>query len=182
MSSAAPRHTRLLALSVLPTALLIGCGGGGGSNATLPQLAAATPATLLSCAELASTLALPNTSITSAVAVPVGGLVAAGVTTPIPAHCLVKGKMNQRTSAVDGGSYAIGFEIRMPVAWNGRFLYQANGGLDGSVATALGSVSGGAPIAPGLSQGFAVLSSDAGHSAPTPFFGLDPQARLDYDY
>jgi feruloyl esterase len=33
-----------------------------------------------------------------------------------------------------------------------------------------------------LLQGFAVLSSDAGHSGSTPNFGIDPQARLDYGY
>jgi pimeloyl-ACP methyl ester carboxylesterase len=172
-------HPGLIAVSALPAALLLGCGG---SDAPLPQLGAATPATLTSCADLVSTLALANTTITSAVAVAEGGLTATGVSTPIPAHCLVKGSMNPRTSAVDGASYAIGFEMRLPVAWNGRFYYQANGGLDGSVVTALGSVSGGAPISPALSQGFAVLSSNAGHAVPSPFFGLDPQARLDYGY
>jgi pimeloyl-ACP methyl ester carboxylesterase len=172
---------RPMALAALPaTALLLaGCGGSDGG---LRQLSAASPGTLQSCANLATTLALPNTRIASAVPVAEGELKATGVNTPIPAHCLVKGAMNQRTSAVDGASYAIGFEMRMPVAWNGRFLYQANGGLDGSVVTALGATSGAAPVAPALSQGFAVLSSDAGHSAPTPFFGVDPQARLDYGY
>ena len=173
------RHHPTLALSAIAAALLAGCGG---SDAGLPQLTAAQPATLQSCATLANSLALPDTRITSSELVAEGGLTATGVTTPIPAHCLVKGKMKERTSAVDGAAYAIGFEIRMPVNWNGRFLYQANGGLDGSVVTALGSVSGGAPVAPALVQGFAVLSSDAGHPAATPFFGLDPQARLDYGY
>lgn len=183
------RSPRLALMAVWPTALLIACGGSddpaappAAAAATLPQLSVATAATLLSCADLATSLALPSTSITSAVAVAEGALVAAGVTTPVPAHCLVKGKMNQRTSPVDGASYAISFEMRLPVAWNGRFLHQGNGGIDGSVVTALGSVSGGAPVAPGLSQGFAVLSSDGGHNLPTPFFGLDPQARLDYGY
>ncbi|PIF92880.1 feruloyl esterase [Acidovorax sp. 62] len=173
------RYHPTLALSAIAVALLAGCGG---SDAGLPQLTAAQPATLQSCATLASSLALPDTRITSSELVAEGGLTATGVTTPIPAHCLVKGKMKERTGPVDGAAYAIGFEIRMPVNWNGRFLYQANGGLDGSVVTALGSVSGAAPVAPALVQGFAVLSSDAGHGAPTPFFGLDPQARLDYGY
>ncbi len=169
-----------LALSAAAAALLMGCGGS--SDAALPQLSAATPATLQSCATLASSLALPDTRITSAEQVPAGPITVQGVTTQAPAHCLVKGKMKERTGPVDGASYAIGFEMRLPVEWNGRFLHQANGGLDGSVVTALGSVSGAAPVAPGLVQGFAVLSSDAGHGAPTPFFGVDPQARLDYGY
>ena len=170
-----------LALSALPAALLIGCGGGS-SDGGLPQLAAASPGTLQACANLASTLVLPETRIISSELVPQGPLTVQGATAQAPAHCLVKGKMKERTSPVDGASYAIGFEIRMPQAWNGRFLHQANGGLDGSVVTALGAVSGAAPVSPALVQGFAVLSSDAGHPAPTPFFGVDPQARLDYGY
>src|SRR3989344_4505273 len=147
-----------------------------------PHPRPATPATLKNCTTLAQSLALPDTRITSAEMVAEGPITLQGNTTQAPAHCLVKGKMKERTGPVDGASYAIGFEIRMPVNWNGRFLHQANGGLDGSVVTALGAVSGAAPVAPGLVQGFAVLSSDAGHGAPTPFFGLDPQARRDYGY
>ena len=41
--------------------------------------------------------------------------------------------MYERVSPVDGKRYAIGFEMRLPQAWNGRFFYQANGGIDGSV-------------------------------------------------
>ena len=171
---------RPLALSAATAALLTGCGGS--SDAALPQLSAATPATLQSCATLASSLALPDTRITSSELVAAGPITVQNVTTQAPAHCLVKGKMKERTGPVDGASYAIGFEMRLPQDWNGRFLYQANGGVDGSVVTALGAVSGAAPLAPALVQGFAVLSSDAGHGAPTPFFGLDPQARLDYGY
>ena len=46
--------------------------------------------------------------------------------------------MFQRVSPVDGNAYAIGFEMRLPNAWNGRFFYQANGGIDGSVVPATG--------------------------------------------
>ncbi|WP_295958371.1 tannase/feruloyl esterase family alpha/beta hydrolase, partial [Rhodoferax sp.] len=82
---------------------------------------------------------------------------------------------------VDGKSYAIGFEMRLPTHWNGRFFYQANGGIDGSVLTAVGAHGGGA-LDNALNMGFAVISSDAGHAPPDPSFGIDPQARLDYGY
>ncbi|RZJ08645.1 MAG: tannase/feruloyl esterase family alpha/beta hydrolase [Acidovorax sp.] len=171
-----------LALAAAVAALVAGCGTATLHRAALPQLAAAQPATLQACANLAGSLALADTRIISSELVAAGPITVQNLVTQAPAHCLVKGRMKERTSPVDGASYAIGFEIRMPVAWNGRFLHQANGGLDGSVVPALGAVSGAAPVAPALVQGFAVLSSDAGHGAPTPFFGLDPQARLDYGY
>ncbi|OOG86562.1 esterase [Hydrogenophaga sp. A37] len=111
--------------------------------------------------------------------------VAAGALTvgaqPVPEHCRVTGKVHERVSAVDGNTYAVGFEMRMPKNWNGRFLHQGNGGIDGSVRDALGATGGG-PLTHALAQGFAVLSSDGGHSGGAPFFGIDPQARLDYGY
>ena len=147
----------------------------------LPTLSAATPGTLQSCTDLATKAKLANTTIASSTLVAAGALTVTGVTTPMPEHCLVKGEMNRRTSAVDGKSYAIGFEMRLPTAWNGRYFYQANGGIDGSVVTATGPNGGGAPASNALQMGFAVISSDAGHSGP-PWWGLDPQARLDYGY
>ncbi|MCX7277715.1 MAG: tannase/feruloyl esterase family alpha/beta hydrolase [Burkholderiales bacterium] len=171
-------HIRLLAMSALPAALLVGCGGSDGG---LPQLAAATPASLLSCTDLASKISFANTTITAANAITAGTLTVAG--TAVPAHCQITGKMNQRVSAVDGNSYAIGFEMRLPNAWNGRFFYQANGGIDGNVLTATGGVNGGAGLTNALAMGFAVISSDAGHAAALGAnFGIDPQARLDYGY
>lgn len=164
--------------------LLAACSGGNATIDTsipaLPQLAGATGATLASCTDLATKIKLANTTITGANAIAAGTLTIAGK--PIPAHCQVTGRMYDRVSTVDGQSYAIGFEMRLPVNWNGRFFYQANGGLDGSIGTATGPVGGGGPLDNALNQGFAVISSDAGHNAPTPFFGSDPQARLDYGY
>ncbi|WP_373851446.1 tannase/feruloyl esterase family alpha/beta hydrolase, partial [Delftia acidovorans] len=112
--------------------------------------------------------------------------VAAGTLTvagkPIAEHCRVTGRMHERVSTVDGQNSAVGFEMRLPRDWNGRFFYQANGGLDGVVSTAVGALGGG-PLGNALQMGFAVLSSDAGHAGSLgPFFGLDPQARLDYGY
>ena len=105
------------------------------------RLSPASGARLSSCAELATTFRFANTTITSAEPVPSGALTWGG--DAIGAHCLVKGEMYRRTSPQDGKSYAIGFEMRLPDAWNGRFFYQANGGLDGRVTTALG---GGGPV------------------------------------
>ena len=72
--------------------------------------------------------------------------------------------MYQRVSAADGKTYAIRFEMRLPLNWNGRFFYQANGGIDGSVVTATGGGRRRPRSTSALQQGFAVISSDAGHA------------------
>ncbi len=162
--------------AVACAALFAGHVGGGDA---LPQLPAATGAGLSSCTQLATAFQFANTTIASAESVRSGTLTWGG--RAIGAHCLVKGEMYRRTSPQDGKSYAIGFEMRLPNAWNGRLFYQANGGIDGSVATALGG-DGPTPTT-ALQQGFAVISSDAGHSGSfDPSFGIDFQARLDYGY
>lgn len=144
-----------------------------------PTLKSATGAALAQCTTLASTLKLENTRIESVVTVAAGDVKLGD--RAVAAHCLVKGRMHERKGS-DGRDYAIAFEMRLPLAWNGRFYYQGNGGLDGAVVPALGALGGG-PLTGALSQGFAVISSDAGHSGPqTPFFGAEPQARLDYGY
>jgi feruloyl esterase len=166
-----------LAAAAATTMLLAACGGGGEGMA---RLAEARPASLRSCDDLAARISFANTRITAAESVAAGALTVAGQ--PVAAHCRVTGRMHERVGSVDGQSYAIGFEMRLPRDWNGRFFYQANGGLDGSVGTAVGALGGG-PLSHALHMGFAVLSSDAGHVASQgPFFGLDPQARLDYGY
>ncbi len=168
---------------------LTGCGGDNINaadtattpSAALPRLSPATGTNLTgSCEALASKLAFQNTEITAVMTV-AAGAVKIGPTA-VAEHCLVAGKMNKRVSPVDGNPYGIGFEMRLPRAWNGRFFYQANGGLDGNVLTALGALGGG-PVNGALALGFAVFSSDAGHSSSqNPLFGLDPQARIDYGY
>jgi hypothetical protein len=147
----------------------------------LPLLSAAVGASLRgTCADLAA-FAFPATVITAATDVAAGTSKVAGQ--DIAAHCRVTGKMHERVSPVDGQTYAIGFEMRLPVAWNGRYFYQGNGGTDGSVAAATGVAGSGGPLSNALHKGFAVISSDAGHSgAQNPLFGMDPQARIDYGY
>lgn len=145
------------------------------------QLSPAQPAALIgSCEALQAQLTgLADTAITGSTTVAAGTLQVAG--RPVPEHCRVTGRMNDRLG-IDGRPYAVGFEMRLPIDWNGRFWYQGNGGIDGSVVPATGALGGG-PLTHALAQGFAVLSSDAGHPAAYgPTFGFDPQARLDYGY
>ena len=177
----------LLTTTGMGLATLLGvtaCGGGGDAVETIPQLSAAQAGTLSACTTLASAFSAANTTITTAADVAAGQLTFFGtpVGPPVGAHCQVTGKMHNRTGS-DGQTYAIGFEMRLPQSWNGRFYYQANGGFDGTVFTALGPGSGAGPLTSALAQGFAVISSDAGHtSAQTATFGFEPQARLDYGY
>lgn len=101
----------------------------------------------------------------------------------LPEHCLVQGVLNPRLGA-DGRSFGIGFDLRMPTVWNGRFAFHGGGGLDGVLNPALGDIFG--SVSPSaLARGFAVVSSDGGHRSPTfldPTFALDQQARLDFAF
>ena len=129
-------------------------------------------ATAASCSlEFFNSLGLPSTVFTTATP----------QSSPI-SHCEVIGKINPRTG-VDGKSYAIGFHLRLPDNWNKRFFFQGGGGTDGSIGDALGNGV--------VAQGYAVVSTDAGHdngidydpnAGGTAAFGVDPQARIDYGY
>jgi len=163
----------------LSGALLAACGTSPSAPPPLTQLAPAKPAALKTCTELPQAFRFEHTALTDVSTVPAGELKLAGQS--IAEHCVVKGQMHPRKGS-DGRDYAIGFEMRLPKDWNGRFYYQGNGGLDGNVRPAEGALGGG-PITGALAQGFAVISSDAGHTgAQTPYFGLEPQSRLDYGY
>ena len=157
--------------------LLSACAVGPANH--VPALAAARGVALEQCEPLASRFSAAHTQIGSAAMLEAGAMTQAGQA--IAAHCLVKGLVHTRQGS-DGQTYAIGFEMRLPNAWNGRFYYQANGGLDGSVKTADGTLPGG-QVTSALIQGFAVISSDAGHTGKqTVAFGAEPQARLDDGY
>ncbi len=182
-------------LALATVGLLAACGNVPGAGTRAPV--SVTPVTVApaACASLVerfvATPANGNVRITTSELVPAGAT-ASGMAQPypMPAHCKVLGSMNPRTG-VDGKPYAIGFEMRLPLEWSGRFLLQANGGNDGVVVPAWGNVVVTGATTNALMQGFAVLSSDAGHSTLPPpvaglvggnLFGLDPQARLDYGY
>jgi hypothetical protein len=174
-----PRALRLLP-AVVGLLALTACPAPNDDDDIRAQLAPANPGQLLACETLATAVTAPGLVIASATRVASGGLTVANQA--VGAHCLVTAKLGERVSTVDGQTYAIRFEMRLPQDWNGRYLYQANGGLDGNVSSATGAFGGG-PLNHALRQGFAVISSDAGHTAAqNPQFGVDPQARLDFGY
>ncbi len=105
---------------------------------------------------------------------------------PMPEHCEVIGVMRERVGG-DGQHYAVRYHLRLPVDWNGRFLFQGGGGTNGELGSATGTLQPGMPT--GLERGFAVVSTDTGHDNSTNndpakqgtvAFGHDYQARLEY--
>jgi feruloyl esterase len=172
------RHATAAVLPLALITLLAGCGSDDAVNETS---AAPQP---LNCSEItAQRLGIAGLGDVAAVEVAASG--ASGAANSTPAHCRVTAKLNQRTGA-DGLPYAIGVELRLPAAWNGRFLYAGDGGLDGVIGDPTGTT--GLPRgSSALSRGFAVAASDGGHQAAAgngfdAAFGADPQARLDYGY
>ncbi|MFL6604674.1 MAG: tannase/feruloyl esterase family alpha/beta hydrolase [Steroidobacteraceae bacterium] len=100
----------------------------------------------------------------------------------LPAYCRVDGVIDERTGT-DGKAYAIGFAVAMPQSWNGRFLMQGGGGLNGNVALPIGSVAAG--DVPALARGFAVVTTDSGHKSSAAFdasFFADQEATVNFLY
>lgn len=104
------------------------------------------------------------------------------VASSLPAYCRFDGVIDPRVGAA-GAAYGIGFALALPEDWNGRFLFQGGGGLNGTVQTPLGASAAG--DTPALARGFAVVSTDTGHQGTGPFDGSflqDQQASLDFAY
>lgn len=103
------------------------------------------------------------------------------ISVAIPSYCRADGVIDQRTG-VDDKPYAIGFAIALPDNWNGRFLFQGGGGLNGAVNPPLGAQAAG--DAPALARGFAVVSTDTGHKGAVfdASFMKDQLASLDFAY
>ena len=78
----------------------------------------------------------------------------------MPGYCRIEGSFERRTGA-GGKPYAIGFAMALPDSWNGRFLFQGGGGLNGTVGAPIGYQAAG--DVPALARGFAVVSTDSGH-------------------
>lgn len=167
----------------LAIALVLVCAGAGRAAAqttTLPPVAPADP-----CVALA-TLELPGYPLSEVKAqrvpagpAPVGPGAPPGGT--LPAHCRLDAVIDRRTG-VDGKPYGIGFAVALPDEWNGRLLMQGGGGLNGRVSPPVGATAAG--DTPALARGFAVVTTDTGHSGAgfDASFMRDQQAALDFAY
>jgi len=165
-----------------------------GSDGAWAQSALSTP----SCADIRrlppGTLGDRTVVIERAAAVDAGPAPAdprpgAPPASPLPRHCELFGKMQERAGA-NGQTYAIRFHMRLPEAWNGRFFFQGGGGSNGVVGSAIGNLMG-AQGQTALGLGYAVVSQDSGHDNATnndpklqgtATFGWDPEARRNYGF
>lgn len=140
-----------------------------------------------SCSQLSGYQSHDNSVvIKSATVVPAGPVPAVPYQRPyagtLASYCRVDGVIDERIG--EGGKpYAIGFAIALPEKWNGRFMMQGGGGLNGSVAIPLGSSAAGDITA--LQRGFAVVTTDTGHQGTHGFdasFFSDQEATLNFLY
>src|SRR5688572_14427033 len=158
---------------------------------TVAALAASAPATAQAqtraeesaCAALAGSSTGPEDLTIAEARFYANRTVAArpGAETTLPPHCHVAGSFERRTG-VDGKQYAIGFAINMPANWNGRFMFQGGGGLNGAIREPVGRQAAGERTA--LERGFAVVATDSGHqgSGFDGSFMADQQALLNFQF
>jgi pimeloyl-ACP methyl ester carboxylesterase len=140
-----------------------------------------------SCASLANFKA-SRVEISKAVAMAAGSRMPIPFTAPpqfvvAPAYCRVEGVIDQRTGA-GGQPFGIHFALAMPDRWNGDFLMQGGAGGNGIVYAPIGLTAAGDK--PALLRGYAVVSTDTGHTSHGGAFDFsfvrDQQAYLDFAY
>jgi feruloyl esterase len=155
---------------------------GGFSAALLAAVAVrAGPPAAGSCEGLAA-LALPHTQITRAQTVPAGqfagtpaGILAPGAPAFRPYSLLPEFCRVAATLAPSADS-DIKIEVWMPASgWNGKFEAVGNGGWAGQISLQA--------LAGGVQRGYAIASTDTGHSERDGSFAFDhPEKLVDFSY
>jgi feruloyl esterase len=149
---------------------------GGLLVASIPLIAqVGTPAAAsgTACTSLAA-LTIPTVTIKSAEFVAAGPFTSPGppqTTITLPAHCRVEATARPTSDS------EIKFEVWIPPAdaWNGKFEGVGNGGYSGAI--------GYAAMAAGLRRGYAVASTDTGHTGDDMKFGQGhPEKIIDWAY
>ncbi|HVZ20552.1 MAG TPA: tannase/feruloyl esterase family alpha/beta hydrolase [Vicinamibacterales bacterium] len=122
------------------------------------------------CADRVSRVALPQTTIITAVTIPAGLRLPADDTKTLGAFCEVVAAIRPTPGSRIQAVY------RLPENWNGKVLGIGGGGFAGNV-TLQGA-------ADGLSRGYAVIENDLGHpsaSALDPSFAILPSGQPNVD-
>lgn len=148
--------------------------------------AGAAVAATQSCDALKS-FALPGLSlaITKTEQLPAGPPPVMPYTAPfegtLPERCLVTGVIEKRIG-FGGKPYGIEFAVALPEQWNGRFLFQGGGGLNGTLYPPNGLYAASHELA--IERGFAVASTDSGHKGAVfdGSFFQDQEATLNFLY
>ena len=116
---------------------------------------------------VASTLSVPNVTVTSATLVPASTVTLPAGTFSVPEYCQVIGAVATSGECPTTGPWAAGcgpgsaeFRLKLPPVWNNKFLFEGCGGNCGSVtSTSVNPVD----AAEALGLGYAVVNTDTGH-------------------
>jgi feruloyl esterase len=139
---------------------------------TLLVAVATAPVIFANTCENLSTLALPNTTITSAETVAAGAFTLASASATqqaafksLPAFCRVAAELKPTADS------DIKIEVWMPSErWNGKFLGIGNGGWSGAIVYP--------GLATGLNRGYATASTNTGHDGGDAAFALGHPEKL----
>jgi tannase/feruloyl esterase len=129
------------------------------------------------CERLAASLSLPHSTVTSAKAVAAGkftpqggGVAAARAAAGLPPFCRVALTIKPSSDS------DIKSEVWLPLSgWNGKFMQVGNGAWGGSIQYG--------PLGEGLQRGYAVASTDTGHTGTDASFAVGhPEKLIDFGY
>ena len=127
------------------------------------------------CEHLAASLKLPNTTVTAAQPVAAGRFTAPGgaalqAAAKLPAFCRVSLTIKPSPQS------DIKSEVWLPMSgWNGKFLQVGNGAWGGSIQYGA--------LAESLQRGYAVASTDTGHTGTDASFAVgQPEKLIDFGY
>lgn len=139
---------------------------------SLPAFAQGPPLQPASCDRLAASLKLPNTAVVSTKAVAGGRFAPSGgaAIANLPPFCRVALTL---TPSADSD---IKSEVWLPLSgWNGKYLQVGNGAWGGSINYEA--------LADGLRRGYAVASTDTGHTGTDASFAMGhPEKLADFGY
>jgi feruloyl esterase len=148
----------------------------GGSCAVLVALIMEGHAIAAASCESLSSVALSNTSITSAQMVPAGGFTLPGTGPAVPQFSQLPAFCRVAATLTPSSDSDIRIEVWLPaVAWNGKFHAVGNGGWAGVINYGA--------MASALQEGYATASTDTGHSGANASFAIGhPERIIDFAY